>query len=138
MNKIIEWNIRRTRRSAVAAFFTAISLTSTPLARAQIDDIRRFDLRIENGRVADGGKTIAVKRGDRVEINWRADRPMVLHLHGYDIEVEPRPERPATMTFNARATGRFAVETHSAAGQPQAGRHAILSYLEVHPRSRDR
>jgi len=132
-NKIIKWNIRRAR-SAVAAFCAAIALTPTALAWAQADDIRRFDLRIANGRVADGGKVIAVKRGDRVEINWRADRHMILHLHGYDIEVAPDPDKPATMTFTARATGRFPIEIHSSTAEGKGGRHVTLNHLEVHPR----
>lgn len=134
MNKIIEWNIRRTRRSAVAAIFTIIALTPALLDQAQADDIRRFDLRIENGRVTDGGKVIAVKRGDRVEINWRADRPTVLHLHGYDIEAAPGPDKPATMAFNARATGRFPVEIHPSRAEAKASHHVPLIHLEVHPR----
>ena len=88
---------------------------------------QRFELRIENGRLAVGRKTIRVKRDDAVELNWFADRPTVLHLHGYDIEVTVDAGKPQTMSFKARATGRFPVETHDR-------RHTVLLYLEVHPR----
>ena len=72
---------------------------------------------------------------DRVEINWRADRRTILHLHGYDIEIALGPDKPEAMTFVARATGRFAIETHAPPGEEQPGpRHAVLTYLEVHPR----
>lgn len=101
---------------------------------AQTDGVRRFDLRIENGRLTEARKVIVVKRYDRVEINWRADRRTILHLHGYDIELAPGPDKPETMAFVARATGRFAIETHAPPGEEKAGRHVVLIYLEVHPR----
>jgi hypothetical protein len=88
---------------------------------------QRFDLRIENGRVAGDLKAIRVRRNDIVEISWSADRRTVLHLHGYDIEMTVEAGKPQTMSFTARATGRFPIETHG-------GRHAIVLYLEVHPR----
>jgi FtsP/CotA-like multicopper oxidase with cupredoxin domain len=87
-----------------------------------------------NGRLTDNRKVIAVKRGDRVEITWRTDRQTTLHLHGYDIEVSPGPDKPQTMSFTARATGRFAIETHASPGQGKSGHHMALIYLEVHPR----
>jgi hypothetical protein len=93
----------------------------------------RFDLQIENGRLTDSRKVIAVQRHDRVEINWRADRRTILHLHGYDIETTVGPDKPEAMTFVARATGRFAIEIHAPPGEGKS-RHAVLIYLEVHPR----
>ncbi len=115
--------------AGIAALAVAIFTAPCP---AQIEGVQRFDLRVENGRVAESRNVIAVKRYDRVEINWRADRRMILHLHGYDIEIAPGPDRPETMSFVARATGRFPIETH--AGEGKAGQHRILIYLEVHPR----
>ena len=96
-------------------------------AAAQAEAPKRFDLRIENDRLSGDLKVIRVQRGDAVEINWSANRRTVLHLHGYDIETTVEPDRPQTMSFTARATGRFPIETH--------GRnHTVLIYLEVHPR----
>ncbi len=96
-------------------------------AAAQVEEPKRFDLRIENDRVGGDLKVIRVRRGDVVEINWLANRRTVLHLHGYDIETTVEPDKPRIMSFTARATGRFPIETH--------GRHhSVLIYLEVHPR----
>jgi hypothetical protein len=96
-------------------------------AAAQAEAPKRFDLRIENDRLSGDLKVIRVQRGDAVEINWSANRRTVLHLHGYDIESTVEPDRPQTMSFTARATGRFPIETH--------GRNrSVLIYLEVHPR----
>ena len=88
---------------------------------------QRFDLRIENGRLAGNLKTIRVQLNDAVEINWSADRRTVLHLHGYDIETIVDAGEPQTMSFTARATGRFPIEAHG-------GRHTVVIHLEVHPR----
>ena len=120
--------------AAIACAVTTVLVTSAGSARPQSADeeIKRFDLRIENGRLADGRKTIRIKRGDMVEIRWSADRPTAVHLHGYDLEITADAVRPQIMSFKAHATGRFPIETHGdAAGR---GRHAVLIHLEVHPR----
>ena len=123
-------NRRARRRSpAIALFLAIVYAASTTPAAAQSDAVQRYDLQIANGRLTDNRKTITVKRGDKVEISWRTDRQTTLHLHGYDIEVSPGPDKPQTMTFTARATGRFAIETHTSPGH-----HMVLIYLEVHPR----
>lgn len=110
--------------------FTALA----PPCHGQSDNVRRFDLRIENGRLIENRKVIAVQRGDAVEISFSADRRTLLHLHGYDLEITLAPDKPGTMTFNARATGRFAIETHAPPGDGKSSRHTVLVYLEVHPR----
>jgi hypothetical protein len=96
-------------------------------AQAQGQSPQRFDLRIENGRLVGDLETIRVRRNDAVEISWSADRRTVLHLHGYDIETTIEPGKPQIMSFTAKATGRFPIESHG-------GRHAVVLYLEVHPR----
>jgi len=95
-------------------------------AAAQVEEPKRFDLRIESDRVSGDLRLMRVRRGDVVEINWSANRRTVLHLHGYDIETTVEPDKPRIMSFTARATGRFPIEAH--------GRHhSVLIYLEVHP-----
>jgi len=85
-----------------------------------------FDLKIEHGQVAQNMRLIRVKQRDVVKLRWGTDQPLTLHLHGYDIETTVEPDKPRIMSFTARATGRFPIETH--------GRHhSVLIYLEVHP-----
>ena len=71
-----------------------------------------FDLRIEKGRVAQSMRLIRVRQGDAVKLRWTTDRPIILHLHGYDIETKVEPGAVAEMAFTARATGRFGIEEH--------------------------
>lgn len=112
----------------IAVIVTAIYIGSAGKCLAQAaPEIRRFDLRIENGRIADHVKTVRVRRDEAVELSWSADRRTMLHLHGYNIELTVDPGKLQVMAFRARATGRFPIETHGAS-------HAVLLYLEVHPR----
>jgi hypothetical protein len=93
-----------------------------------------FDLRIERGRVPANMRVIRVKQGDVVTLRWSSDRPIALHLHGYDIETKVEPGKPADMSFTARATGRFSIEEH----KPKTGgghtHEAPIVRIEVHPR----
>jgi len=99
-------------------------------ARSAAQEQPRFTLQIENGRLVAGqAHALRVTVGDRVTLHWSTDREAVVHLHGYDLEAAVAPGQPATMTFPAHATGRFAIELH----QP-GGRHRTLGHLEVHPR----
>ena len=94
-----------------------------------------FDLKIEKGKVAQNMRLIRVKQGDAVKLRWTTDRPIMLHLHGYDIETKVEPGAVAEMAFEARATGRFPVEEHkpNAKGGHSHG-EAPLVRIEVRPR----
>lgn len=87
-----------------------------------------FALDIRNGRVAPENRTIRVKEGDKVDLRWTADRPLELHLHGYDIEIRVAPGVQRTMSVDAHTAGRFPVEIHGKVS------HGNIVYLEVHPR----
>jgi len=93
-----------------------------------------YALTIANGRVPDNMRLIRVKQNDVVKLEWRTDKPLTVHLHGYDIEQELKPGTVTEMTFTARATGRFTVEPHI--GRTPSGGHAhgdVLVTIEVYP-----
>ncbi len=92
-----------------------------------------FDLKIERGSVPANMRLIRVKQGDSVTLRFTSDRPVVLHLHGYDIEKKVGPGSIAEMKFSARATGRFPVEVHAKAGGGSAHGEAALVQIEVYP-----
>jgi FtsP/CotA-like multicopper oxidase with cupredoxin domain len=73
--------------------------------------------------------TVRVKQGDEVELRWSSDRPVTLHLHGYEIEAQVGPGKPAAMSFNAKIPGRFPVHEHA---EGKANHRPVL-YLEVYP-----
>ena len=95
-----------------------------------------FDVRIDHGRVPDNMRRLRVTQGDIVHLHFIVDRPLTLHLHGYDIERRVEPGKVAEMTFPARATGRFPLHVHGAgASADQAStEEAPLLYVEVYPR----
>src|SRR5262245_16518981 len=94
-----------------------------------------FDLKIEKGKVPQNVRLIRVKQGDAVRLRWTTDRTIVLHLHGYDIEMKVEPGAVTEMAFEARATGRFSIEEHkpNAKGGHSHG-EATLVRIEVRPR----
>ena len=94
--------------------------------------LRAFELRIAQRRVPPAQRVLRATEGERVELRWIADEPLVLHLHGYDIETRVAPGKPAVTTFAARMTGRFPLEVHGEGGPRQ--RHGALLHVEIHPR----
>lgn len=95
-----------------------------------------FDLTIEHGRVAGTMRLIRVHEGDVVRLRWTTDRPLDLHLHGYNIERHIEPGAATELRFTAYATGRFPIHVHVQAerggGQPHEG--TPLIDVEVYPR----
>jgi FtsP/CotA-like multicopper oxidase with cupredoxin domain len=87
-------------------------------------------IRIEGGAVVGGQKTIEAERGDTVRIVIRTDTPDELHLHGYDIERESEPGRPARFRFQADAEGEFLLESHTA---EDAGNDPVIARLLIGP-----
>ena len=96
---------------------------------------RHFELKIQNGRLAESGPTLKVSQGDEVVLELKSDRDLELHLHGYDIEKTVEPGAATEMAFTAHATGRFPVEEHkpNAKGGHSHG-EAPLVRIEVRPR----
>lgn len=114
-------------RAIIATITIAAITTGIDLAAAQ-PAAKVFELLLVKGRVT-GEETLRVKRGERVELRWKSDRPIELHLHGYDLEAKAAPQAPATMAFEAKIAGRFPVTEHTHG----PGHHRAIVYLEVHP-----
>jgi FtsP/CotA-like multicopper oxidase with cupredoxin domain len=83
------------------------------------------------GGVIDGDvKSIKVAKGDTVRIVVSSDIPDQIHLHGYDIEKEAAPGKPARFKFKADMEGAFEIESHAA---EDAGKEPLLARLLVGP-----
>lgn len=96
-------------------------------------DPRVVELRLTAGVLPKEQRVIRVQQGDEVELRWTTDRPLALHLHGYDIEARITPGTPGIIRFRAAAAGRFAITVHADPAKPHTHERA-LTYLEVHPR----
>ena len=111
-----------TTRASIGAIALTLAIGATAQPAAKV-----FELLLVKGRVT-GEETLRVKRGERVELRWKSDRPIALHLHGYDIERSAAPQAPAVMAFEATIAGRFPVSEHGGSGH-----HRAILYLEVLP-----
>lgn len=101
-------------------------------AVAQDAPKRTIEVRIENREVVAPGDAIRITEGDMIELVWTSDEAAELHIHGYDLEIQVRPDEPVSVVFEAFATGRFPITSH---GWGEGGHsHDALTYLEVYPR----
>jgi len=120
---------RRTFLARTAAVAVAVLLAPRNAAA----ETKSFDIDIRDGKVV-GAKSVRVTQGDKVILNWTSDKPLALHLHGYDIERHVGPDKPTSMSIDARATGRFPVEVHTDEKSQGGHGHAALFHLEVYPK----
>ncbi len=111
-------------------------LLSAPVRVLSVE-AARFSVAIEGRKVDPSQKTIRVRQGVVLELAFTADEPMELHLHGYDQLLTIEPGSVAVMRLDAKTAGRFAIAGHRfgrGAGRGRSPSHAVLLYLEVHPR----
>lgn len=113
---------------------TLLALVAIGWPRLAAAEEIAFDLKIETGRVAAETRLIRVRQGDNVRLRFTSDKPIDLHLHGYDIELRVEPGKAADMAFTARAAGRFPVEQHKPHTQGHSHGEAPLVRIEVRPR----
>lgn len=93
---------------------------------------RVFELSIQDQKLTGDDNVLRVTQGETVTLRWTSDEATSIHLHGYDIEKQVKPEASVVFTFKAHATGRFPIAAHGLSG-PAHGEETILLYLEVHP-----
>src|SRR5262245_62782567 len=89
-------SFRRLRASTLA-----LSLSGALTVAADAAEVT-YALTVANGRVPDNMRLVRVKQNDVVKLEWRTDKPLSVHLHGYDIEQELKPGTVTEMTFTAR------------------------------------
>jgi hypothetical protein len=110
---------------ATATETTPDSTEATETAPPPPPEPTAFTVALAGGTVAGGIQRWSVTQGDRVRIVVRSDVDDELHLHGYDIEKQVGPGRPATFVFDATLAGRFELEAHHGGGQ--------IAQLDVEP-----
>ena len=117
-----------TNRNRLRRRLIALLALMTMAGGATAASSQSFSVELKGGR-AQGEETLKVHQGDQVEVRLSSDRPMALHLHGYDIDVKVAPPAPALLTFKANLAGRFPVHEH----REGAGNHRAVLFIEVHP-----
>jgi hypothetical protein len=112
-----------TEAATPAAAPTAAASPTEALAEPS-PEAREVEIEVEDGRVK-GPAKVAVDLGQRVVLVVEADVADEVHVHGYDLLAEVRPEERARIAFVADAPGVFEVELE------QAG--LLLTRVEVRP-----
>jgi len=110
------------------ALLTA-ALLGAAIANAHAED-RVFELEIHGEGPTVEPQVLTVRENDQVVVRLSSDKPLQVHLHGYDIESDVVPKRVTSLRFTATATGRFPIEIHSRESLKQRP----VAYLEVRPR----
>ena len=112
---------------ALLSLVVALACSATP-AQADEPAARIIAVAIAGGKVK-GTDTLKVQQGERIELRLSSDKPMVLHLHGYELEANVDPQKPGLLAFKAAIAGRFPVHEH----REGAGNHRAVLFIEVHP-----
>lgn len=92
-------------------------------------DSKTFDLNLVGVQVEGDPGAIRVTEDDTVLIRWRADSETEIHLHGYDVKANLKPDAVTEMVFEAYATGRFPITAHIHHGDEEP----VLIHVEVYP-----
>jgi hypothetical protein len=100
------------------------------LSQQALGETRIVELAIRSEEVSPKARVLSVLQDDEVVVHITSDRPLQIHLHGYDIESDIVPNVVTSLRFTATATGRFPVEVH----YKQPRKQRPLAYVEVRPR----
>lgn len=123
MQKIAQDSTACRRRLRIVAALALATISCAAVAAAQ-----NFAVEIAGGK-AKGADTLKVRKGDQVQVRFTSDQPIVLHLHGYDVQTKVAPPAPAVLNFKADLAGRFPVHEH----RHGPGNHRAVMFIEVHP-----
>ncbi len=117
----------------ISVIIIAASESQEALADAdELESIQSTSVDIIDNNVV-GDKVLRFYQGGRAEIVWTTDKPLEIHLHGYDVELTLGVGNDNIMAFDLFAEGRFPVTVH-AHSHSSASHERTLLYVEVHPR----
>ena len=91
--------------STTTSTTTSTGETPTSLPEATV-------IHVVGGQPVGGKQKISVKKGDTIRLKVTSDEAGEIHVHGFDLEEEAAPGKPASFTFTANIEGRFEVESH--------------------------
>jgi Multicopper oxidase len=124
----------RNQRIGLLAAAVVVAVAAFVIAQSGGDDNgdkpQAFQINVKGGVVDGDTQTFTVKKNDRVQIVVSSDAPDQIHLHGYDIEKEATPGKPARFDFKANVEGAYIIESHAA---EDAGKDPLLARLHVEP-----
>jgi cupredoxin-like protein len=122
------------QRVALVASVVAVAVVAFVIAKpgdngksqSQSNTTSVTRIEIKNGRAVGGIKKIVVQKDQPIRIVVSVDKPQPVHLHGYSIEKEIKPGKPATYSFRAKNEGAYEMESHAS--------NQKVAILRVEPR----
>ena len=94
-----------TTSSTTTSTTTSTGETPTTLPEATV-------IHLVGGQPVGGKQKISVRKGDTIRLKVTSDEAGEIHVHGFDLEEQAAPGKPASFTFTANIEGRFEVESH--------------------------
>jgi heme/copper-type cytochrome/quinol oxidase subunit 2 len=107
---------------------TAPSATAPP--EDGPDAVPLTTVQLEDYAVVGEPPDIEATKGQTVRFVVRSDVDDSVHVHGYDIEREVGPGRPARFSFTADIEGIFEIESHEA---EHNGKDPLIANLVIKP-----
>ncbi|HEY9029780.1 MAG TPA: hypothetical protein VIM93_00330 [Kangiella sp.] len=104
-------------------------LSLTPISLHAGNKTADVLVNIVQGKI-EGVDTLRYNQNEKVAITINSDKPMELHVHGYDITLNLKANELAILEFDAVTAGRFAVTQHDAHGGDS---HGAIFYIEIYP-----
>lgn len=89
---------------------TGATSTAAPAATTDDSSATVIEATVAGGKVTVADDRFEVAKGAEVVIRVTDDVAEPVHLHGYDIEADAAPGKPAEITFTADIPGVFEVE----------------------------
>ena len=125
----------RNQRIGLIVAAAVVAVVAVVIATSGGDDNKGtdqsvFHLQLKGAAPVGGVQSFTAKKDAVVRIVVSADAPDQVHLHGYDIEKEATPAKPAVIRFKANIEGSFELESHTAEHE---GKQPLIAHLHVEP-----
>lgn len=104
---------------------------SEPTATAEAaPDPPPVEIAVRDFKVVGRVQNIEVEKGDTVRLLVKTDVEDEIHVHGYELEKEAAPGKPARFNFKAKLEGEYEIEDH---GAEDRGLDPLIARLVVTP-----
>lgn len=118
-----------TKVGTVSLTLLVLMLSLSPITLHAGNTADEIDVNIVQGKV-EGEDTLRFNQNEKITITIKSDKPIELHVHGYDIALSLKANDVETLKFDAVTAGRFAVTQHDAHGGDS---HGAIFYIEIYP-----
>lgn len=129
----------RNRRLGLVALVVVVAVGGFVIANPGGDGTKKASgtaaapvqkVQIKSGKPVGGVRGLKFTKGDDARVQVSVDKPHLLHLHGYDIEIKATPKKPAMFKFKASNEGQFELESHT---NEHEGLEPVIARVLVEP-----